>query len=696
MCHKEFIAYQCGHRSIGVVRPCPLTTAGHNFPVCGIPPDKPHYAETMCAACERQLHSRWVLIREWEHRWLHERGVCGCEVDFPGLLTTPRVIGDASTVVTPPYTPHKAPHRAAGDDRSPTPKATAVTEGSNDGQLVTSQSSAEQTVASTSDDDRVPALFTETVTKTGEHHVTLRLSSLYAAEWQADHRAQHDAGKCNCPASFAPFQPQLDNADLAPRDRETLRRWREWEDNAEKIKHDTRDIDGQVDETMQRIVSIEKTFGKFDLTEDEPPKVNLPQRPTSTRPATEFRGQTTNTRQHHNNNNRRFGGDARRARGGAAPSGPSRSQRRSPPPGPPITQPQQTRQSHQSQQSQQAPAPPTNQLMLAPAPNPFPHHHPHPAPFPVPAPPFHLPAPFPFPFPGSGYAGGYDYRQHPPYLPITFTPAHPAYATAATFSDTIPAGVYPWTPVVIVRGTSGGNGNGVPTGTGGPYHTRGFVYHDSSNIGGGNGHGGHATHGGGHGSYGQQAQGYGHGHGHGQATQVPADRQLLPPAPQPQGHGQVHGQQQNITQGQEDGHHGGAAGGGGAAGKGKQREQVGMGMGGEQERLPLCGLPIGAGPEGTSHMPHWRNCPLRRSGSALAITGGGAEGGEVEGAGGDEGQEVEREEQGRMVPSTPRSEAGGEMAGAGEDSGQEDEREEEEGSIMMPPSPLRRRHSAAT
>ncbi|KAG7292625.1 hypothetical protein NEMBOFW57_002660 [Staphylotrichum longicolle] len=632
MCHKEFIAYQCGHRSIGVVRPCPLTTAGHNFPVCGIPPDKPHYAETMCAACERQLHSRWVLIREWEHRWLHERGVCGCEVDFPGLLTTPRVIGDASTVVTPPYTPHKAPHRAAEDDRSPTPKATAVTEGSNDGQLVASQSSAEQTVASTSDDDRVPALFTETVTKTGEHHVTLRLSSLYAAEWQADHRAQHDAGKCNCPASFAPFQPQIDNADLAPRDRETLRRWREWEDNAEKIKRDTRDIDGQVDETMQRIVSIEKAFGKFDLTKDEPPKVNLPQRPTSTRPAAEFRGQTTNTRQHHSNNNRRFGGDARRAR-----------------------------------------------------------------PFPVPAPPpFHLPAPFPFPFPGSGYAGGYDYRQHPPYLPITFTPAHPAYATAATFSDTIPAGVYPWTPVVIVRGTSGngGGGNGVPTGTGGPYHTRGFVYHDSSNIGGGNGHGGHGA----HGSYGQQAQG--HGHGHGQATQVPADRQLLPPASQQQDHGK----EQNITQGREDGHHGGAAGGGGGAGKGKQREQDGMGMGGGQEPLPLCGLPIGAGPEGTSHMPHWRNCPLRRSGSALAITSGGADGGEVEGVGGGEGEEVEREEQvqedkmeeqGRMVPSAPRSEAGAEMAGAGEDAGQEDEREEE-GSIMMPPSPLRRRHSAAT
>src|SRR4051812_21689956 len=100
MCYEEFIAYQCGHRSMGVVRTCPMTTAGHNFPVCGIPPHKPHYAETMCTPCERQLHSRWVLIREWEHRWLHERGACGCEVIFPGLLTTPRVIGDTLVAET--------------------------------------------------------------------------------------------------------------------------------------------------------------------------------------------------------------------------------------------------------------------------------------------------------------------------------------------------------------------------------------------------------------------------------------------------------------------------------------------------------------------------------------------------------------------------------------------------------------------
>jgi hypothetical protein len=155
------------------------------------------------------------------------------------------------------------------------------------------------------------------------------------------------------------------------------------------------------------------------------------------------------------------------------------------------------------------------------------------------------------------------------------------------------------------------------------------------------------------------------GSGYG-SVPVPVERQLLPPAPQQQG--QEHGQEQGITHEQD----GGAEMSDGGKGKGKEREMEQGGMMAEEEPLPLCGLPIGAGPEGTSHMLSWRDCPLRRSGSMLAITRGG-EVGEVEGVREDEGQEDE---------------------GTGED--EEREGGSEGQGRMTPPSPLRRRHSAAT
>ncbi|KAM7205490.1 hypothetical protein V8F20_003074 [Naviculisporaceae sp. PSN 640] len=102
MCVDEFIAYFCGHRSLVVLRACPSTTAQPNLPVCSLRPARPEYAETMCSPCERLLHTRWVLIREWEHRWYHERGACGCPVIFPNLVTRPRVIGGPDAIAPAP------------------------------------------------------------------------------------------------------------------------------------------------------------------------------------------------------------------------------------------------------------------------------------------------------------------------------------------------------------------------------------------------------------------------------------------------------------------------------------------------------------------------------------------------------------------------------------------------------------------
>ncbi|KAK3341732.1 hypothetical protein B0T25DRAFT_617085 [Lasiosphaeria hispida] len=217
MCIQEHIAYQCGHRSPGVVRPCPMTTASENFAVCRTQATKQHSAFTMCTSCERRLHFRWVLIREWEHRWMHERGVCGCEVVFPGLLHQPRVSGFPPPSSSRPY-----------------PIATAV--GSSGGPSV------------------VPASYAET-TAGGEHRVAVRVPGLYAAEWVADHRARHQAGQCHCAVNFEPFQPAVGEGELTREERALLHHYRELEDRNNSLTRA---------DTAERVNEITSLFGSFD------------------------------------------------------------------------------------------------------------------------------------------------------------------------------------------------------------------------------------------------------------------------------------------------------------------------------------------------------------------------------------------------------------------------------------------------
>ncbi|KAI6085422.1 hypothetical protein F4821DRAFT_279240 [Hypoxylon rubiginosum] len=91
MCFTEFVGYTCGHTSLSVKRFCPLTTQLHNNPCCTNNAVRPILAPNFCYGCARVIHGRWVDILESEHRFMHERGVCGCSVVFPHLQQ-PRVV----------------------------------------------------------------------------------------------------------------------------------------------------------------------------------------------------------------------------------------------------------------------------------------------------------------------------------------------------------------------------------------------------------------------------------------------------------------------------------------------------------------------------------------------------------------------------------------------------------------------------
>ena len=502
MCFQEYIAYQCGHSSFAVVRTCPMTTAGHNFPVCSRPPSKQNFAETMCAPCERQLHSRWVLIREWEHRWMHERGACGCDVSFPGLLNTPRVIGGEAASDTSSSAATPASTSAEEVEVPATAMSTvAVASSASDGQPEGSKTAAEKaTTSASASDGRVPAIFSEAVNSSGEHHVAVRLPGLYAAEWRDDHRALHEAGKCTCKVDFAPFQPQIQHQELTVAE---LDKVREWELEADKVvvgKNDAKDINGQIGNDTGRIAEIEKLFGKFTLG-DETPTVNLPRASDAPVAGNEVVIANGSGRQGHNPG------------GYAIPS-------------------------HQSQQNfpQMQPAAVYGPPSFPPAQNPYTAYQP------VAINPAQIPT---YPF-SHGFLGYYN--PNSTYGP--YNPAYPAYATFATYTNTMPQGAYHW------HGPAQRNPNTPWCAQGpGPYRTPGLVFSTPPTVVGGN------------------------------------------PS-------QVQSSQEQATQ---------------HRGRQQQREQQDSSIAQPKPTpLPLIGLPIGAGPEGTSHMPSWKQCRLRSASVDMA------------------------------------------------------------------------------
>lgn len=493
MCFIEFIAYQCGHPSASVLRPCPLTTAGHNFPVCSKAPYKQYFAETMCTVCERILHSRWVLIRECEHRWLHIRGACGCEVSFPGLLYTPRAIGAEAA---PSGTSHPPAASRETDNASVSVAATPI-----EAEPVNTSKATSTTSES---DARIPAIFSEAITSSGDRHVAIRLPGLYAVEWRDDHRAQHEAGHCTCPIDPAPYEPEIPHSGLTAAEREKVREWEQEVDKQQKDNWATQATDNEVDDDTKRVAEITRLFGSFNPGETSTASSTcVSAAPVVVRsevvvgaPAAgrqEYPVQGQNIQGQINNNH---------------PGGysvwlqiPQNTMPQLTPAiayGPPTSVPAQ--QGYNTQ-----PYPPA--LINRPSMPAYPHHQ----------------------------------GQTNPSLPYgIYNPAYPMYATHATCTDTMPQSAYNWGPPRRLPSMPG------MTQGPGPYRTPGIIFTNPPSV-------------------------------------------AIPPPRQQHGHHhQAHHAREHIMQQQQD-----------------------VGLLQPPPEPPHLGLPIGAGPEGTSHMPAWEHCHLR-------------------------------------------------------------------------------------
>ncbi|KAI8957892.1 hypothetical protein F5Y11DRAFT_363248 [Daldinia sp. FL1419] len=123
------------------MRACPLTTQTHSNPACSNPGCRPELRAAMCPACGRILHGRFVDLVEYEHRFMHERGACSCDIRFPNLQQ-PRMVtyantngnyrdspASSSTSGTDPIVPANAPATARidGGNFAFSPSAAAFT-----------------------------------------------------------------------------------------------------------------------------------------------------------------------------------------------------------------------------------------------------------------------------------------------------------------------------------------------------------------------------------------------------------------------------------------------------------------------------------------------------------------------------------------------------------------------------------------
>lgn len=221
MCFAEEIQFRCGHYSVPVVRPCPLTTVGHNHPVCQIQFTYEYRFDTMCPACERIIHIRWTLVDDWEHRWYHERGVCRCGMKFKDLDNRPGVIaagarniGQADDEATLFDSPTACAVSTPGADKHLSPQVKAEHRGGEANIQPVDGHPARQDhgkglmgVEGQQDQgpqEHVPALYEE-ITDQDKTHVAVRQPSKYAAEWLVDHREEHAAGRCHCGVETKPL-----------------------------------------------------------------------------------------------------------------------------------------------------------------------------------------------------------------------------------------------------------------------------------------------------------------------------------------------------------------------------------------------------------------------------------------------------------------------------------------------------------
>ncbi|KAK2611380.1 hypothetical protein N8I77_004721 [Diaporthe amygdali] len=164
-----------------------MTTQFYTNPLCTQHARRPILAPEMCPACQRVIHGRAVLITEWEHRWMHERGVCGCEVQFPDLIR-PRVVSRSRPGQTIGRNGQMKNNTHGSKNNKPTSVSLPKTNGSG--------------MAGTKG---IPAYYQERSTKKGEDkpEVDVRIPSLYGVEWVDEHRQLHKDGSCKCAGDFS-------------------------------------------------------------------------------------------------------------------------------------------------------------------------------------------------------------------------------------------------------------------------------------------------------------------------------------------------------------------------------------------------------------------------------------------------------------------------------------------------------------
>lgn len=141
---------------------------------------------------------------------MHERGACGCDVKFPAMQG-PQLVQPTwrATDWREPGETSAAGARASAagsarprhhHHRHPTAQQVPPTP-SSDGNGYSAQSN----FAGQGQGTAMPLY--EEAQIGGNIAVSVRLSSLYAAEWTQDHAKLHESGQCKCPVRFEKYTP---------------------------------------------------------------------------------------------------------------------------------------------------------------------------------------------------------------------------------------------------------------------------------------------------------------------------------------------------------------------------------------------------------------------------------------------------------------------------------------------------------
>lgn len=161
----------------------------------------------MCVACERVLHSRWTLIREWELRWYHERGVCNCEIKLPDLETRPHAIGVG------------ADNDGRSEDEVSPGSSLAISAANPPEKLNMHVGSQTKTELSRGDNKqlaRIACKYAEQNQGDQPIGTAVRPQDQYAVDWLQGHREMHALGRCGCAVDTKPMvKPNIESGMTA-------------------------------------------------------------------------------------------------------------------------------------------------------------------------------------------------------------------------------------------------------------------------------------------------------------------------------------------------------------------------------------------------------------------------------------------------------------------------------------------------